>query len=77
MGEKKDHKFHFDTLQLHAGHTPDSTTRARAVLIVASTSFVFDDFKHASDLLEFRKKGFVYSRYAVKSHIYTETNIDI
>lgn len=60
---EKDHRFHFDTLQLHAGHSPDATSRARAVPIFASTSFVFDDFKHAIDLMEFRKKGFVYSRY--------------
>ncbi|KAG2197284.1 hypothetical protein INT47_010990 [Mucor saturninus] len=59
---EKDHRFHFDTLQLHAGHSPDATSRARAVPIFASTSFVFDDFKHATDLMEFRKKGFVYSR---------------
>ncbi|KAI6152942.1 Cys/Met metabolism PLP-dependent enzyme-domain-containing protein [Pisolithus thermaeus] len=33
----------FETLQLHAGHSPDPTTRARAVPIYASTSFVFDN----------------------------------
>ncbi|KAI6127099.1 Cys/Met metabolism PLP-dependent enzyme-domain-containing protein [Pisolithus sp. B1] len=31
----------FETLQLHAGQSPDPTTRARAVPIYASTSFVF------------------------------------
>ena len=33
----------FETLQLHAGQTPDLATNARAVPIYASTSFVFND----------------------------------
>ncbi|KAF8127185.1 hypothetical protein EV363DRAFT_1345831 [Boletus edulis] len=32
-----------ETLQLHAGQEPDPTTKARAVPIYASTSFVFND----------------------------------
>ena len=34
---------HFETLQVHAGHSPDSATNARAVPIYASTSFVFNN----------------------------------
>ena len=33
----------FDTLTLHAGQRPDSTTGARAVPIYQSVSFVFED----------------------------------
>ena len=33
----------FETLQLHAGHSPDPSTNARAVPIYASTSFVFNN----------------------------------
>ncbi|KAG8923347.1 Homocysteine synthase [Tulasnella sp. 417] len=59
-------KFHktpeFDTLQLHAGHQPDSATNARAVPIYATTSFVFNDSKHAADVFALRAVGNVYSR---------------
>ncbi|KAG8830291.1 Homocysteine synthase, partial [Serendipita sp. 399] len=52
----------FDTLQLHAGQTPDPTTNARAVPIYASTSFVFNDSKHAANLFGLRAFGNIYSR---------------
>ncbi|KIO23459.1 hypothetical protein M407DRAFT_214629 [Tulasnella calospora MUT 4182] len=52
----------FDTLQLHAGHQPDSATNARAVPIYATTSFVFNDSKHAADIFAFRAVGNAYSR---------------
>jgi len=37
----------FDTLQLHAGYTPDAAVRARAVPIYQTTSFVFENFEQA------------------------------
>ncbi|KAG8900550.1 Homocysteine synthase, partial [Tulasnella sp. 417] len=52
----------FDTLQLHAGHQPDSATNARAVPIYASTGFVFNSSKHAADLFALREVGNIYSR---------------
>ncbi|CCO37697.1 O-acetylhomoserine (thiol)-lyase [Rhizoctonia solani AG-1 IB] len=52
----------FDTLQLHAGQTPDSATNARAVPIYASTSFVFNDSQHGADLFSFKVEGNAYSR---------------
>ncbi|KIO31425.1 hypothetical protein M407DRAFT_14106 [Tulasnella calospora MUT 4182] len=52
----------FDTLQLHAGQVPDPTTRARAVPIYASTSFVFNDSQHGADLCNLRTLGNIYSR---------------
>ncbi|KAG9043973.1 Homocysteine synthase [Tulasnella sp. UAMH 9824] len=59
-------KFHrtpdFDTLQLHAGHQPDSATNARAVPIYASTGFVFNSSQHAADLFALRATGNIYSR---------------
>ncbi|WFC93511.1 adenosylmethionine cyclotransferase [Malassezia brasiliensis] len=53
---------HFDTLQLHAGQQPDLSTNARAVPIVASTSFVFNDSAHGADLFGLRTPGNIYSR---------------
>ncbi|KAJ7256363.1 Cys/Met metabolism PLP-dependent enzyme-domain-containing protein [Mycena rebaudengoi] len=52
----------FDTLQLHAGQTPDAATHARAALIYASSSFVFDSSAHGADLFALKETGNVYSR---------------
>ncbi|PKI85841.1 adenosylmethionine cyclotransferase [Malassezia vespertilionis] len=53
---------HFDTLQLHAGQTPDPGSNALAVPICASTSFVFNDSAHGADLFGLRTPGNIYSR---------------
>ncbi|KAI8380353.1 Cys/Met metabolism PLP-dependent enzyme-domain-containing protein [Blakeslea trispora] len=58
----QEHQLHFDTLQLHAGHSPDPTTNARAVPIYASSSFVFNSTDHGADLFALRKAGNIYSR---------------
>src|SRR5512138_687964 len=52
----------FSTKSLHAGHTPDSATRARAVPIYQSTSFTFEDSTHAADLFALQKFGNIYTR---------------
>ena len=59
--EKKN--LHFETLQLHAGHTPDTDTRACAVPIYASTSFKFKSSEHAANVFGGKEEAFVYSRY--------------
>ncbi|KAH9974908.1 O-acetylhomoserine ami [Lactifluus volemus] len=53
----------FETLQLHAGQAVDPTTNARAPPIYATTSFVFNDCAHGSDLFGFRTFGNIYSRF--------------
>eukprot|EP00054_Salpingoeca_dolichothecata_P015218 m.87194 g.87194 ORF g.87194 m.87194 type:complete len:463 (-) comp21383_c0_seq8:61-1449(-) len=52
----------FETMQLHAGQEVDPTTKARAVPIYLSTSFVFDDTKHGADLFALREFGNIYTR---------------
>ncbi len=52
----------FATRSLHAGHTPDAASHARAVPIYQSTSFVFEDSAHAADLFALQKFGNIYSR---------------
>ncbi len=52
----------FETLQLHAGHTPDSATNSRAVPIYATTSFVFNDADHGADLFGLKQFGNIYTR---------------
>ncbi|KAF9370731.1 Homocysteine synthase [Podila verticillata] len=60
MVETKKH--HFDTLQVHAGHSPDSQTNARAVPIYASSSFVFNSSEHGANLFGLKEFGNIYSR---------------
>lgn len=55
-------EYHFETLQLHAGQTPDAQTKSRAVPIYQTTSFVFDDVQEAEDLFALRKSGNIYTR---------------
>ena len=52
----------FSTRSLHAGHTPDAASHARAVPIYQSTSFVFEDSAHAADLFALQKFGNIYTR---------------
>ena len=53
---------HFETLQLHSGHEPDPVTKARAVPIYATTSYVFDDTTHGADLFALKQFGNIYTR---------------
>ncbi|EON61614.1 O-acetylhomoserine (thiol)-lyase [Coniosporium apollinis CBS 100218] len=53
---------HFETLQLHAGHTPDGATNSRAVPIYATTSYVFNDSAHGARLFGLKEFGNIYSR---------------
>jgi len=55
-------KYHFETLQVHAGQTVDSDTHARAPPIYATSSYVFTDLKDGADLFGLRKFGNIYSR---------------
>lgn len=56
-------KYHFETLQLHAGQEQaDPATGSRAVPIYQTTSYVFNDCQHASDLFALKATGNIYSR---------------
>jgi len=52
----------FETLQVHAGHTPDAATHARAVPIYQTTSFTFNDSEHGARLFALKEFGNIYSR---------------
>ena len=58
----KERTLHFETLQVHAGHTPDSATNARAVPIYATTSFTFNDAEHGANLFALKEFGNIYTR---------------
>jgi len=51
-----------ETICLHGGHTPDPTTRSRAVPIYRTSSFVFDSTEHAANLFALRELGNIYTR---------------
>lgn len=53
---------HFDTLQLHAGQEPDSSTNSRAVPIYQTTSFTFNDADHGANLFALKEFGNIYTR---------------
>jgi O-acetylhomoserine (thiol)-lyase len=56
-------RYGFETLALHAGQeSPDPATRARAVPIYQTTSYVFEDDQDAADLFALRKFGNIYTR---------------
>ncbi|MGL6041016.1 MAG: O-acetylhomoserine aminocarboxypropyltransferase/cysteine synthase family protein [Deefgea sp.] len=52
----------FDTLAIHAGYSPDPTTKAVAVPIYQTTSYSFDDTQHGADLFDLKVKGNIYTR---------------
>ncbi len=52
----------FETLQLHAGQEADPTTKARAVPIYQTSSYVFDDSDHAARLFGLQEFGNIYTR---------------
>ncbi len=54
--------YRFETLQLHAGQSPDPTTKARAVPIYQTTSFNFNDAGHAAALFGLQEFGNIYTR---------------
>lgn len=52
----------FETLQLHAGQSPDPTTKSRAVPIYQTTSYQFDNSEHAANLFGLKEFGNIYTR---------------
>ena len=52
----------FETQQIHAGHSPDEATNARAVPIYQTTSFTFNSADHAANLFSLSEIGNIYSR---------------
>ena len=55
-------KFHFETLQLHAGQQVDPTTNSRAVPIYQTSSYVFKNADHAANLFALKEFGNIYTR---------------
>jgi len=54
--------YRFDTLQVHAGQSPDPATKSRAVPVYQTTSYVFDSIEHAANLFTLKETGNIYTR---------------
>ena len=55
-------KQRFNTLAVHGGQSVEKTTKARAVPIYQTTSYVFDDSDHAGRLFGLKEFGNIYTR---------------
>ncbi|QLF94203.1 bifunctional O-acetylhomoserine aminocarboxypropyltransferase/cysteine synthase [Pseudomonas sp. ABC1] len=51
-----------ETLAIHAGYSPDPTTRAVAVPIYQTSSYAFDSTQHGADLFDLKVPGNIYTR---------------
>ncbi|MFN7963057.1 MAG: O-acetylhomoserine aminocarboxypropyltransferase/cysteine synthase [Thermoanaerobaculia bacterium] len=60
MAEER--KYHYETLQVHAGQEPAPGTNARAVPIYQTTSYTFDDSAHGARLFALQQFGNIYTR---------------
>ena len=62
MSDNNTANWSFETRQVHAGQSPDSTTGARALPIYQTTSYVFNDTQHAENLFALKEFGNIYTR---------------
>ncbi len=51
-----------ETICLHGGHQPDSTTFARGVPVFRTSSYVFKNTEHAANLFALKELGNIYTR---------------
>lgn len=51
-----------ETLAIHAGYSPEPTTKAVAVPIYQTTSYAFDNTQHGADLFDLKVAGNIYTR---------------
>ena len=52
----------FETLAVHAGYSPDPTTKAVAVPIYQTAAYAFDSAQHGADLFDLKVPGNIYTR---------------
>jgi O-acetylhomoserine (thiol)-lyase len=52
----------FSTLSVHAGYSPEPTTKAVAVPIYQTVAYAFDSAQHAADLFDLTVPGNIYTR---------------
>ena len=55
-------QYKFETLQVHAGHTPDPATGACATPIYQTSAYAFRDIEHGRKLFALEEDGNIYTR---------------
>jgi len=53
---------HIETLAVHAGYTPEPTTKSVAVPIYQTVAYAFDNAQHGADLFDLKVPGNIYTR---------------
>ena len=66
----------FETRQIHAGQTPDPTTKARALPIYQTTSYAFDSSEHGRKLFALKELGNIYTRIMNPTQAVVEDRIN-
>ena len=52
----------FETQSVHAGYSPDPTTKSAAVPIYQTVAYAFDNAQHGADLFDLKVPGNIYTR---------------
>jgi len=52
----------FETISVHAGYSPEPTTRSVAVPIYQTVAYAFDNAQHGADLFDLKVPGNIYTR---------------
>ncbi|KAI9317234.1 Cys/Met metabolism PLP-dependent enzyme-domain-containing protein [Dichotomocladium elegans] len=69
QNEEKAHVYQFETLQVHAGQQPDSSSHARAPPIYATTSFTLGTLERTARVMASEEEnGYVYTRLSNPTH---------
>ncbi|HEX7155958.1 MAG TPA: O-acetylhomoserine aminocarboxypropyltransferase/cysteine synthase family protein [Burkholderiaceae bacterium] len=55
-------KWHFETVSVHGGYSPEPTTRSVAVPIYQTVAYAFDNAQHGADLFDLKVPGNIYTR---------------
>jgi O-acetylhomoserine (thiol)-lyase len=64
-----------ETSCLHAGYSPDPTTKSRAVPVYRTSSYVFDNTEHAANLFALKELGNIYTRLMNPTHDVLEQRV--
>ena len=65
----------FETLAVHAGYTPDPTTKSMAVPIYQTVAYAFDSAQHGADLFDLKVPGNIYTRIMNPTQNVLETRL--
>ena len=65
----------FETQAVHAGYTPDPTTKAMAVPIYQTVAYAFDNAQHGADLFDLKVAGNIYTRIMNPTQNVLETRV--